>query len=120
MNGRSWGVKSYVSAHWGLDRRRTYSEQSHSPPVWPTTADLHLSWDVGYEPGTLRGIGRKDGEVVCVQEIVTAGEAAQVDVGADRETITLNHEPFQAHQHTAFNGLCLAIVQSPPTRGRSG
>lgn len=83
VNGRSWGVKSYVSAHWGLDRSRTYSEQSHSPPVWPTTADLHLSRDVSYEPGTLRGIGRKDGEVVCVHEIVTAGEAAQVDVGAD-------------------------------------
>ncbi len=51
----------------------------------PTTGDLHLAWDVPYQPGTLRVVGMKDGEIACEQEITTAGDPAQLQVTADRE-----------------------------------
>jgi beta-galactosidase len=40
-----------------------------------------------YQPGTLRAVGKKDGQVACVQEIVTAGEPARIELTADREAI---------------------------------
>lgn len=41
-----------------------------------TTNDLHLSWDVPYEPGVLRAEGYRDGELAAVTEVVTTKEAA--------------------------------------------
>jgi beta-galactosidase len=52
-----------------------------------TTADLHLAWDVPYEPGTLKALGTKDGKVVASVEIGTTGEAAAIGLAVDRETI---------------------------------
>jgi beta-galactosidase len=158
LNGRSYGVQAYAFPRYGLDPSLDWGEQRHFPAVHPTTADLHLSWTVPYEPGTLKAVGMRDGEVACVHEIVTAGAPAQIDLSADRETIAadgrdvvhltvrvldaeghpvptaddlitfdvrgpgqvigvdngnpVSHEPFQASQRRAFNGLCLAIVQS--------
>jgi beta-galactosidase len=54
----------------------------------PTTSDLHLSWTVPYQPGTLKAVGIVDGEVVCVQEVVTAGPAAAIELAVDRATIS--------------------------------
>ena len=62
-------------------------KQKLVPPARATTADLHLAWDMPYQPGTLRAVGIRDGEVVCEQEIVTAGEPAQIELAADRESI---------------------------------
>jgi beta-galactosidase len=87
VNGRSWGVKSFAFAHYGFDQSKGWAEQQFAPPVRATTADLHLAWDVPYQAGTLRAVGRKDGEVACVQEIATAGEPAQIELGTDREFI---------------------------------
>jgi beta-galactosidase len=87
VNGKSWGVKSYAYAHNGFDRTKSFWDQNFSPPVWPTTADMHLSWDVPYEPGTLRMVGRINGEVVCEREVATAGEPAAIELTVDRETI---------------------------------
>ncbi|MGC9349309.1 MAG: sugar-binding domain-containing protein, partial [Anaerolineae bacterium] len=116
-----------------------------------------------YEPGVLKAVGKRDGEVVREQEIVTAGAPARVKVIADRERIAadgrdvvhltaqildaeghpvptaddlitfdvqgpgrligvdngnpISHEPFQANKRRAFNGLCLAIVQSTRAPG---
>jgi beta-galactosidase len=64
---------------------RDWNPQPAKVPL--TTADLHLAWDVPYEPGVLRAVGRRGGEVVCVQEIATAGPAAQIRLAADREEI---------------------------------
>jgi beta-galactosidase len=129
-----------------------------------TTADLHLTWTVPYQPGTLRAIGRKDGKVVTEVEISTAGEPAAIGLSADRSAIAagrrdvahvtvrilddqgrtvptadnevafriegagriigldngnpLSHEDFKSDHRTAFNGLCLAIVQSTAQAGR--
>ncbi len=55
--------------------------------VNPTTADLHLSWDVPYEPGMLRAVGKRDGEIVCTKEIHTAGEPAAIRLSLDRDAI---------------------------------
>jgi beta-galactosidase len=87
VNGKSWGVKSFAFAHYGFDQSKGWAEQAFAPPVWATTADLHLAWDAVYQPGTLRAVGKKGGEVVCVQEIVTAGEPAQIELTTDREAI---------------------------------
>jgi len=55
--------------------------------VIPTTNDLHLSWDVPYEPGLLRAVGkRRDGTVACTAEVRTAGPPAAIRLSVDRDT----------------------------------
>ena len=49
-----------------------------------TTNDLHLVWDVPYEPGTLRAEGYRNGKVVLIAEVKTTGEATTVEAVADR------------------------------------
>ena len=86
LNGRSLGEKRMefpspgTSGGWN-----TYAE----PRVHPTTNDLHLSWDVPYEPGVLRAVGkRKDGTVACRDEVRTAGPPVAVRLSAYRDTLT--------------------------------
>ena len=57
------------------------------PLVFPNTADLHMSWDVPYEPGVLRAVGKVNDEVVITEEVRTAGEAAALRVRVDRSSI---------------------------------
>ena len=52
-----------------------------------TTADLHLQWDVPYEPGTLKAIGTRDGKVVATAEVSTAGPPAALGLTVDRSSI---------------------------------
>ncbi|HKI46283.1 MAG TPA: beta-galactosidase GalB [Balneolales bacterium] len=124
---------------------------------------MHLMWRVTYEPGTLKAVGRKDGNVILTREIHTAGKPARIILSADRDTIDADgrdlsfvtvkvvdskgnmvpnadnlirfhlsgdgfiagvgngnetdHEPFKANYRKAFNGLCLAIIQS---NGKAG
>jgi beta-galactosidase len=163
LNGKSFGVKAYVFPARGLDVTKGWGEQDFSRRRNPTTGDLHLAWDVPYEPGTLQAVGKKNGEVVCMYEVVTAGAPARLELTTDREAITADgqdvvhltvqvldaaghrvpkaenpisfgisgegriigvdngdpasHEPFQASERKAFNGLCFAIVQSTPKTG---
>jgi beta-galactosidase len=49
--------------------------------------DLHISWRVKFEPGTIKAISRKDGKVVLEKEIHTAGEASKIDLTPDKSTI---------------------------------
>jgi beta-galactosidase len=87
LNGKSFGVKSYVFPMRGLDGTKGWGEQDFRRRQHPTTADLHLSWDVPYEPGILRAVGMKDGELACVQEIITAGTPARLELTADRQSL---------------------------------
>jgi beta-galactosidase len=48
---------------------------------------LHLMWRVPYEPGTLRAVAHRNGQVAESQEIRTAGPAARVELIPDRSTI---------------------------------
>ena len=85
LNGKSFGKKRYAFPRPGMVGLDWYS--ATRPPRDLTTADLHLTWDVPYEPGTLRLVGRKGDEVVCVQEIVTTGEPAALSLSVDRSEI---------------------------------
>jgi beta-galactosidase len=59
------------------------------PVVNSTTNDLHLSWDVPYEPGLLTAVGkRRDGTVACRDSVRTAGSPHAVRVFSDQDTVT--------------------------------
>lgn len=49
--------------------------------------DLHISWRVKYEPGTIKAISRKNGKVVLEKEIHTAGAAAKIALEGDKQKI---------------------------------
>jgi beta-galactosidase len=83
LNGKSYGAKSYV-----------FPQQGHSkswngyarPYIAPTTSDLHLSWDVPYEPGTLKVVGKKNGKIVT-EEVRTTSKPAAIRLSADRKNV---------------------------------
>jgi beta-galactosidase len=52
-----------------------------------TGDDLHVWWRVKYEPGTIKAISRKNGNIVLSKEIKTAGEPAKIILSADRKEI---------------------------------
>ena len=85
LNGKSFGVKSLEFPRQGTSG----GWNSYARPQQPTgsTADLHLSWDVPYEPGTLKAVGYKYGKQMCEEEIHTAGEPAAVVVSSDRTSL---------------------------------
>jgi beta-galactosidase len=162
LNGKSLGVKGYAFPRPGMELR--YGNLPARARVPRTTADLHLAWDVPYEPGTLKAVGTKDGKVVATVEVVTAGEPAAIGLSVDRETIAadrrdvahvtvqilddkgrvaptadnevtfevqgdgrimgvdngnpVSHEDYKGNRRKAFNGLCLAILQSTAESGQ--
>ncbi|MGF7137818.1 glycoside hydrolase family 2 TIM barrel-domain containing protein [Roseimarinus sediminis] len=153
LNGKSYGEKFLEFPRKGNNEQWNQPEDGK---VHTSTGDLHLSWDVPYEPGELVAKGKKDGkEYTC--RLVTAGEPAQIRLSSDREVIKAdptdvahltveildkdgNMVPTagnlvrfevegatiigvesgnmsdlsspKAKERKAFNGLCLAIIQS--------
>jgi beta-galactosidase len=86
LNGKSFGVKGYAFPRPGMvEKWPTYPPRAKS---LQTTADLHLSWDVPYAPGVLKGVGTRDGAVVSTVEILTTGAPATLRLSVDRERIT--------------------------------
>ncbi len=84
LNGKSYGVKTLEFPRQGTAGGwNTYAR----PQVFPTTADLHLAWDVPYEPGALKAVGRRGGQIVCEEEVRTAGAPAVLVLSADRDTL---------------------------------
>ena len=86
LNDRSIGVKAYDFPRYGM--------VDHWPKMGPqpmngipTTNDLHLAWDVPYEPGTLRAVGMKNGKVAVELEISTTGDPAAIALSVDRRAI---------------------------------
>jgi beta-galactosidase len=86
LNGRSLGEKRLEFPAQGTSGGwNSYA----LPVVRATTADLHLSWDVPYEPGVLKAVGkRRDGSVACEDQVVTAGPPAALRMSAERDTIS--------------------------------
>jgi len=160
VNGESYGVQGYWFPRIGY-----WPPQREGRSTAPrTTSDLHLTWTVPYEPGTLKAVGTKDGKVVLEVEVATTGEPAAIDLSVDRDAIAadrrdvahftvrildaqgrvvpladnevtfeiqgegkligvdsgnpVSHEDFKGSRRKAFNGLCLAIVQSTAKAGR--
>jgi beta-galactosidase len=86
LNGRSLGEKRLEFPAQGTSGGwNSYAQ----PVVNPTTGDLHLTWDVPYEPGVLRAVGkRRDGTPACETEVRTAGTPAAIRLSVDRDTIS--------------------------------
>jgi beta-galactosidase len=162
LNGRSIGAKGYAFPRYGMEDR--YGNTGARARVPRTTGDLHLEWDVPYEPGTLKAVGTKDGKAVTTVEVSTTGEPSAIRLTGDRAEIAADrrdvahvtvelldaqgrvvptadgevafavegegkligldngdpqsHEDYKAARRKAFNGLCLAIVQSTGKPGR--
>ena len=153
LNGKSYGVKYMEFPRKGNTERWNQPEEGK---VYTTTGDLHLSWDVVYEPGELVAVGKKDGKEYTYR-VVTAGEPSQIRLSVDRDAIKADPSDVahvtveildkdgnlvptadnlvefkvdgaqiigvesgnmrdssspKAKDRKAFNGLCLAIVQS--------
>jgi beta-galactosidase len=86
LNGRSLGEKRLEFPAQGTSGGWNSYPQ---PVVNATTSDLHLNWDVPYEPGVLRAVGkRRDGTVACQAEVRTAGPPTGIRLSVDRDTIT--------------------------------
>jgi beta-galactosidase len=85
LNGRSLGVKGYEFPRVGMEGR--WGNLPERAKVLRTTADLHLSWDVLYEPGALKAVGTKDGKIFATAEIYTTGQPASIGLSSDRESI---------------------------------
>lgn len=84
LNGKSYRVKSYQFPRPGMAEHYDH----YIPPRRRcTTGDLHLSWDVPYEPGVLRAVGRIAGEIVCVEEVATSGEPRRIELVPDRDRV---------------------------------
>jgi beta-galactosidase len=85
LNGRSLGEQRYEFPAQGTSGGwNTYA----LPVVRPTTSDLHFSWDVPYEPGELRALGRRrNGEGACVASVRTAATPAAIRLTVDQDTI---------------------------------
>ena len=161
VNGRSMGVKAYEFPRRGVEGSwNNLPARARGPH---TTGDLHLAWDVLYEPGTLRAVGRRAGRVEATDEVATTGEPAAVRltldkaspaadgrdvihavvdivdadgrtvptadnavafevggaarlIGVDSGAITLA-ESFHGSARHAFNGRCLAILQTTRVAG---
>ena len=85
LNGKSFGEK-----------RMEYPRQGNSggwnlydkPQVHPTTSDLHLQWDVPYSAGVLKAVGKKEGKIVCTEEIRTTEAPDAIKLKADRKSIS--------------------------------
>jgi beta-galactosidase len=86
LNGKSFGTKSYVFPQQGHSGGwNTYAR----PYIPPTTSDLHLSWDVPYEPGTLKIVGKKEG-VIVTEEVHTSSKPSAIRLTADSRNIDAN------------------------------
>ncbi len=162
LNGKFYGEKRI-----SFPRQGTSGGWNHydRPRVLPTTGDLHLEWDVPYEPGVLKAVGKKDGKTI-IEEVRTTGAPAAIRLSVDKSRIVANgrdvthikveivdkagnvvptadnlitfdlkgpariigvgngnprdHESHKASRQKAFNGLCLAILQSTRSIDRPG
>ncbi len=162
LNGKSLGVKGYEFPRSGMEG--TYGNFPPRAQALRTTSDLHLSWDVPYQAGTLKAIGNKDGKIANTIEISTTGDPAALSLSVDRKTLIADrrdvahimveirdsqnrmvpvadnevvfeiqgegkligvdngdpasHDAYKINRRKAFNGLCLAIVQTTSKSGK--
>jgi beta-galactosidase len=83
VNGRSYGVKTFEFPRTGnTDDWVTYAPDK----VFTSTADLHLTWDVAYEPGEIIAVGKRDGKEY-IGRVVTSGAPAKLRLTVDRDVV---------------------------------
>ena len=54
---------------------------------WIRVKGTHLTWQVPYEPGTLRAVAMDAGRVVAVDRVETTGPPARLELAVDRQAI---------------------------------
>jgi len=168
LNGRSLGTKIRPPepAPWRPEANK------NTPPEKSETQVEHLSWKVPYELGTLRAVGKRNGQAVCSKGVHTADKPAKIKLSrlmtefaqeneilpliADGRDIVVikaaildkdgnlvptadnlvnfyvksdekiigvgngniaSHEPNKTTFRKAYNGLCIAIVQTTTKAG---
>lgn len=81
VNGKSFGreVKGKDKTSLIVDFLRYEPKTFDSPYI--------LSWEVPYQPGSIKVMGYKNGKAMVDKEIKTAGKPAQIKLLADRNTI---------------------------------
>jgi beta-galactosidase len=84
LNGRLVGTKGYCCPNRGCVKA-----WNDFPDVNPTTHDLHLVWDVPYEPGVLKAVGYKNKKAVMETVLKTTGKPVALKAAADRETVSV-------------------------------
>jgi len=89
LNGKSFGMKSLEFPRQG--NSGGWNSYAY-PQVNVSTADLHLIWDVPYEPGALKAVGRRGGKIVYEKEIRTTGLPAAVRLSVDRNSINADSQ----------------------------
>ena len=103
LNGRSLGVKhlpeddEFVDHYVNAKRNATPAANgqpveksaSHTDKV-PHVPSVHLAWSVPYEPGELKAVATKGGQVVATDVVRTAGPPAKITLTPDRTQITAN------------------------------
>jgi beta-galactosidase len=67
------------------DQTDPKSKKRHTTEV--ESGWLHLAWDVRYEPGVLKAVARRGGQVVATDEVATAGPPAKLALEVDRRQI---------------------------------
>jgi beta-galactosidase len=86
LNGRLVGTKGYDCPNVGsVGMWNNPAKKTH-----PTTHDLHLSWDVPYEMGELKAIGKIDGKVAAELIVKTTGDPVLLNAKADIDKIPLD------------------------------
>ncbi|NLO01117.1 MAG: DUF4982 domain-containing protein [Bacteroidales bacterium] len=87
LNGKSYGEQRLEFPRPGNSGSwNTYDK----PPVNGTTGDLHLSWQIPYESGELKAVGKKNNEIVSTTIVTTAGEPAAIRLSGDKNTVKAN------------------------------
>jgi beta-galactosidase len=89
VNGKSYGEKRLEFPRQGNSGSWNRYE---FPQKFATTTDLHLSWDVPYEPGIVKAVGKKNGQIVCTEIIETTGKPAAIRLTADRSQLTADNQ----------------------------
>ena len=81
VNGKSYGKKTIEFPRFGMNANWGVREKRHVPG---TTTDLHLEWDVEYQPGEIKAVGTRNGETF--EEVIrTFGEPSRIRLSVDRE-----------------------------------
>lgn len=88
VNGKSYGKKTTAFPRRGVDISWAQKAPgSHTA----TTTDLHLTWDVEYQPGELKVVGYKDGQKY--EEVIrTTGAPASIRLTVDRDCFKADPE----------------------------
>ncbi|MCR4602119.1 MAG: DUF4982 domain-containing protein [Prevotella sp.] len=83
VNGKSYGKKATEFPRRGVNPSwASYDPGKH----FATTADLHLTWDVEYQPGEIKVVGIRDS--IRLEEVIhTAGAPAQLRATVDRPSM---------------------------------